>query len=183
MSPVAQSDHHAGRAALVALVGVVVLFVTLGLVTFALKGKNSPDLRIGDQTFHAGNSKKLAERIADTGPRLYGDVSGRKDRDMILQHLGIDPDTGWYAFLAAPIDKPRDCTWDWQAKQNRFRAKCDHSRTALADGAGLPQFKVTVRNGQVDVDLNADARTSTTTSPGTSTTVGATSTTDTTAGT
>lgn len=167
MSPVAQTDHHAGRAALVALIGVIVLFGTLALVTFALKGRNSPDLRIGDQTFHAGNAKQLAERIADTGkdggPRLYGDVSGRKDRDMILQHLGSDPDTGWSAFLAAPIDKPRDCTWEWQRARSQFRASCDHSRTAPADGAGLPQFKVTVRGGKVDVDLNAADRPSTTT--------------------
>ena len=38
-----------------------------------------------------------------------------------------------------------------------------------ADGAGLPQFKVTVANGRLDVDLNADAST-TTTSSSTSTT-------------
>ena len=37
MSPVERSGHHAGRAALVALVGVIVLFGTLGLVTLALK--------------------------------------------------------------------------------------------------------------------------------------------------
>ena len=158
MSPVESSGHHAGRAALVALVGVVVLFGTLGLITLTLKDRNSPDLQLGDQTFKAGRAEALAGRIAETGPRLYADVSGRKDRDMILQHIGDDPDSGWFAFLAAPIDKPRDCTWEWQADEEQFRARCDRSLTAPADGQGLPQFEVTVRNGQVDVDLNADAR-------------------------
>lgn len=167
MSPVERSGHHAGRAALVALVGVIVLFGTLGLVTLALKDRNSPDLQLGDQTFKAGRAETLAEGIADTGPRLYADVSGRKDRDLILQHLGTDPATGWHAFLAAPIDKPRDCTWEWQAHEEQFRAKCDPDLTAPADGTGLPQFRVTVVDGQVDVDLNADARptASTTSSP------------------
>ena len=171
MSPVERSGHHAGRAALVALVGVIVLFGTLGLVTLALKDRNSPDLQLGDQTFKAGRAETLAERIAETGPRLYADVSGRKDRDMILQHQGDDPKSGWSAFLAAPIDKPRDCTWEWQDDEDLFRAKCDPSLTAPADGTGLPQFEVTVVGGQVDVDLNADARTaaSSTTAPSSTT--------------
>jgi hypothetical protein len=163
VSPVERSGHHAGRAALVALVGVVVLFGTLGLVSWALSGRNSPDLQLGDQTFRAGRAGTLAERIAETGPRLYADVSGRKDRDMILQHVGDDPDTGWFAFLAAPVDQARDCTWEWQPDEDQFRAACDPSLTAPADGAGLPQFPVTVVDGQLDVDLNADSRPSTST--------------------
>ncbi|NLD77924.1 MAG: hypothetical protein GX643_14795 [Acidimicrobiales bacterium] len=167
MSPVERSGHHAGRAALVALVGVVVLFGTLGLVSVALSGRNSPDLQLGDQTFTAGRAATLAERIAESGPYLFADVSGRKDRDMILQHQGDDPETGWSAFLAAPIDEPRDCTWDWQPDEQIFRAKCDPDRTAPADGEGLTQFEVTVIDGKVDVDLNADARDEATTTTST----------------
>lgn len=168
MSPVDQSRNHVGRAATVALVGVVVLAVALGLVTLALGSRNSADLAIGDQTFQAGSAEKKAELIEESGPILYADVSGRKDRDMILQHIGDDPDTGWHAFLAAPIDKGRDCTWLWQPDEELFRAKCDRTLTAPADGKGLPQFKVTVKDGALDVDLNADARkqASTTTTTG-----------------
>ncbi len=168
MSPVDQSRNHVGRAATVALVGVVVLVVALGLVTLALGSRNSTDLAIGDQTFQAGSAEKKAELIDRSGPILYADVSGNKDRDMILQHTGEDPDTGWHAFLAAPIDKGRDCTWLWQPDERIFRAKCDKDLTAPADGKGLPQFMVKVTDGQLDVDLNADARTaaSTTTTGG-----------------
>ncbi len=158
MSPVDQSRNHVGRAATVALVSVVVLAIALGLVTLALGSRNSTDLNIGDQTFQAGNAEKKAELIEKSGPILYADVSGRKDRDMILQHIGTNPEKGWYAFLAAPIDQSRDCTWIWQADEELFRAKCDESLTAPADGKGLPQFPVKVIDGQLDVDLNAEAR-------------------------
>jgi len=158
VSPVDQSRNHVGRAATVALVGVVVLGIALGLVTLALGGRNSTDLNIGDQTFQAGSAEKKAELIAESGPILYADVSGRKDRDMILQHIGDDPAKGWHAFLAAPIDKARDCTWIWQPDEELFRAKCDEELTAPADGKGLPQFPVKVVDGQLDVDLNAEAR-------------------------
>src|SRR5690606_24760944 len=135
MSPVAPSgNNHVGRAALVAAVGIAVLFIGLWFVTLAIGDRNSPDLRLGDQTFNAGNAEKLARGIAADGPRLYGDVSGRKDRDMILQHIGDDPEEGWSAFLAAPIDKARDCTWEWQPDEDLFRAKCDPNLTAPADG-------------------------------------------------
>jgi len=158
MSPVDQSRNHVGRAAAVAFVGVFVLFVALGITTLALKDRNSADLGLGDQTFDAGKAEDKAELIAKTGPVLYADVSGSKDRDMILQHLGDDPNEGWYAFLAAPLDQARDCTWVWQPDDDLFRAKCDETLTAPADGKGLPQFEVTVTDGRIDVDLNADAR-------------------------
>ena len=164
MSPVDQSRGHVGRAAAVAAVGIVVLAIGLGVVTLLLSGRDSADVRLGDQTFQGGSTERLAREIAERGPIFYGDVSGRKDRDIILQHVGDDPDDGWYAFLAAPIDKARDCTWEWQGDEELFRAKCDESLTAPADGEGLPQFPVPVVDGRIDVDLNADARTSTTTS-------------------
>lgn len=163
MSPVDQSRNHVGRAAAVAGVGILVMAIGLGLVTLALGGRDSADVRLGDQTFKGGSTVRLAKEIDERGPIFYGDVSGRKDRDIILQHIGDDPEEGWYAFLAAPIDKARDCTWIWQAEEEIFRAKCDESLTAPADGAGLPQFPVRVEDGRIDVDLNADARTATTT--------------------
>lgn len=165
MSPVAQSSGHAGRALLVAAVGVIVVVAGLYLVSLAMSGRNSPSVHLGDQTFNGGSTERLAREIAKRGPILYGDVSGEKDRDMILQHLGSNHEKGWYAFLAAPDDKPRDCTWEWQADEHLFRAKCDKSLTAPADGKGLTQFKVTVSDGRIDVDLNADQRPTTTTKP------------------
>ena len=163
MSPVAPSGSHAGRALLVATVGVVVVLGGLFLASVVLSGRDSPDVRLGDQTFGGLNADRLAAEIAKRGPILYADVSGEKDRDIILQHLGTDPEKGWYAFLAAPDDKSRACTWQWQPDEELFRAKCDDTLTAPSDGKGLTQFAVTVKDGRVDVDLNADARRRTTT--------------------
>ena len=165
MSPVAPSGSHAGRALLVATVGVIVALGALFLASLALSGRNSPSVHRGDQTFNGGSTERLAGEIARRGPILYGDVSGEKDRDMILQHLGKDPEKGWYAFLAAPDDKPRNCTWQWQPDEQLFRAKCDKTLTAPADGKDLTQFKVVVSDGRIDVDLNADQRPTTTTKP------------------
>lgn len=161
MSPVAQSGNHAGRALAVATIGVLVLMGGLFLASVALGSRKSSDLGLGDSVFHGGDASTLAAEISDRGPIFYADVSGSKDRDIIVQHLGSNPNKGWYAFLAAPSDKPRSCTWQWQKKARHFRARCDHSRTAPANGAGLSQFPVTVHDGKLDVDLNADARPST----------------------
>ena len=168
--PVAPSSGHASRALLVSAVAIVVLGASLWLATVALGGRNSTDVRLGDQTFQGGDAEDLADEIADRGPILYSDVSGERERDMILQHLGDDPDERWYAFLAAPAEKARDCTWTWDEKQHLFRANCDESLTAPADGEGLKQFPVTVIDGRIDVDLNASARASTTTTSTTPTT-------------
>ena len=166
--PVAPSSGHASRALLVSAVSIVLLGGALWLATVALGGRNSTDVRLGDQTFQGGSTKRLAKEIADRGPILYSDVSGERERDMILQHLGDDPDEGWYAFLAAPADKARDCTWIWDGKEDRFHATCDPSLTAPADGEGLKQFPVRVSDGRIDVDLTASARATTTTTPTTS---------------
>ncbi|MBX3313354.1 MAG: hypothetical protein KF906_03450 [Actinobacteria bacterium] len=160
MSPVEQRGRgHVGRAATVSAIAVVLVFGGLWLVTLVLSDRNSPDLRIGDQTFTAGRTDAVAESIEKHGPLLLPDVSGRQDRNLILQHIGDDPETGWSAFLANPPDKDQSCTWEWQPDEELFRAKCDPTRTAPADGAGLEQFDVTVGDTIV-IDLNADARAS-----------------------
>ena len=157
MSPVAPSGNHAGRALVVATVSVIVLMGGLFLGSLALSSRKSSDLHLGDSTFQGGGAARLAAEIAQRGPIFYGDVSGEKDRDIILQHLGSNSNKGWYAFLAAPANKSRACTWEWQKQTQDFRAKCDHRLLAPANGAGLTRFPVTVESGKLSVDLNADA--------------------------
>ena len=172
MSPVAPSSGHAGRALLTGTVAVVVIMGGLFLAAKVYSGQPATKLRIGDQTFHGGSTKRLSKAITKGGPILYTDVSGTGGpdaRDIILQHLGENRDKGWYAFAAQPQGKHRTCTWQWQAAEHRFRAKCDRSLTAPATGAGQ-RYPVTVEDGQLDVDLNADTRPTTTTSTASTTT-------------
>ena len=132
MSPVAPSGNHAGRALAVATVSVIVLMGGLFLGSLALSSRKSSDLHLGDTTFQGGGAARLAAEIDQRGPIFYGDVSGEKDRDIILQHLGSNSNKGWYAFLAAPTNKPRACTWEWQKASARLPGKVRSS----TDGAG-----------------------------------------------
>lgn len=159
MSPVEPSGRgHVGRAALVSLVAIILVFAGLWLISITVGKRNSPDLRLGDQTFRAGNAEARAAEIERNGPILFSDVSGRQDRDLILQHLGDDPDEGWHAIAAQPIDRARDCFWDWQPEEEIFRATCDPSLTAPADGEGSTRYHVTIDDGAIEVDLNFEER-------------------------
>ncbi|MCB1031002.1 MAG: hypothetical protein KDA95_06655 [Acidimicrobiales bacterium] len=166
MSPVDQSRNHVGRAASVTLVAIVVLGGAMFLAAKLISpktGLGEGKVQLGDATFQGGSAERLSKEIAKGGPIFYGDVSGNKERDIILQHIGNDTDSGWYAFRAAPANKDRDCTWTWQPDEEIFRARCDESLTAPADGKGLQRYPVKVVDGRLDVDLNAEARTATTT--------------------
>lgn len=168
MSPVERSRGHAGRA--LAISGVAVAVILLGLwgaSVFASR-QDSLEVGLGDQTFQGGDADRLAREIDHRGPILYPDVSGAGDRDLILQHLGRDPERGWYAFRAQPPNEDRECTWEWQPDEEQFRARCDRSLTAPADGEGLDSYPVEVTDGELDVDLNRDRR-PTTTEPTTTT--------------
>ena len=171
MSPVERSGSHAGRALAVSGVGIAVVLLVLWGASVLTSRQDSFDVRLGDQTFQGGNAERLAEEIDERGPILYGDISDTgtsSTRDVILQHLGDDPEEGWYAFRAQPPDRDRECTWDWQPDEDLFRAECDASLTAPADGEGLESYPVEVVDGRLDVDLNFDRRETTTT---TSTTI------------
>ena len=117
-----------------------------------------------------------AAQIDEGGPILYADAAGG-DRDIVLQHLGDDPDSGWLAFAARPGGVSRECSIQWQAGPSGDPSDgvfllldgsgdetqaCD-GREFPADGEGLAQYPVTVADNRLDVDLNAADRASTTT--------------------
>ncbi len=170
MSPVARSQGHAGRALLVAAVGVAVaLGIAAGVAALANRG--SVDVKLGSETFADQDANDAAERVSEDGPILYADTAGG-DRDIVLQHLGDDPETGWIALAARPAGVSRACTIQWDADDEVFRLldssgdesdECDGSEYP-ADGGGLPTYPVTVdADGNLDVDLNAADRATSTT--------------------
>jgi hypothetical protein len=170
VSPVARSQGHAGRALLVAAVGVVVaLGIAAGVAALANRG--SVDVKLGSETFADQDADDAAERVAEDGPILYADTAGG-DRDIVLQHLGDDPETGWIALAARPAGVSRACTIQWDADDEVFRLldssggesdECD-GREYSAGGEGLPTYPVTVdADGNLDVDLNAADRATSTT--------------------
>lgn len=115
-------------------------------------------LSIGDQVFGPGNIDRLSEDIdREQTPLFFGDVAGG-DRDIFLQHIGDEPENGWFAFAVRPIDAPRDCFISWEADERQFSYNCD-DRTFPADGEGLFQYPVAVSPaGDITIDLNAADR-------------------------
>jgi hypothetical protein len=169
VSPVARSQGHAGRALAVAAAGVVVAIgVAAALAVLANRG--TVDVRLGSDTFAEHDAEDAARDIAENGPILYPDTAGG-DRDIYLQHFGGDPGEGWIAFAARPPGVSRACTLQWNGADEVFRlldsagkvsGECD-GREFPADGEGLPTYPVTVdADGNIDVDLNAADRTTST---------------------
>jgi hypothetical protein len=169
VSPVAQSRGHAGRALAVSAVAVgVLLAVAAGIAILASWG--TVDVKLGDEVFSGQDAERLADEIADRGPILYPDTAGGS-RDIVLQHRGDDPDEGWIALAARPPGAARQCTIQSRDRDEPFRlldpsgevtGACD-GREFPPDGEGLPQYPVTVRDGELDIDLNAADRQSSTT--------------------
>jgi hypothetical protein len=159
MSPVERRSSSATTTAV--LVGIAGVVAGLGLVWFmvnlASQGTESVQVRLGDDRFDAGNVDNRADSIADGGPVLFPDVAGRT-RDIYLQHLGDEPDEGWSAFSAQAVGKPRDCFLQWQADTADFE-DCDGDRyPADGDHPSLTSYPVSVEDGRLFVDLNAEFR-------------------------
>jgi len=149
--PVAESGSRAGRQAL-----LVALATDVGFGAGAF--------------FEAGNATDLAEAISEQGPLPLSDVAGGT-RDIILQHVGEDDETGWRAFAARPNNAGRHCVATWNSDDAIFELESQDAsieepcpdETYPPDGEGLDQLPVTVRDGVVTVDINAAERASTTT--------------------
>lgn len=152
MSPVAHSQRHAGRALLVAGIGVVVA-IGLAFAMSVLANRGTVSVNLGDDVFDAGDAEDLAESIAEENhPVIFSDVAGGT-RDIIVQHLGDQLKQGWYAFDARPPGTSRDCSLEWQPEEQHFIVPCS-DEVYPADGAGLPQYPVIVTDdGDVEVDL------------------------------
>jgi hypothetical protein len=169
--PVARGPRVDARSALVVgASGVVVALVILGIVLF-LASRDDIQVRLGDDRFQDYDAESGADEIASRGPILFPDPANR-GRDIYLQHLGDDPEQGWFAFDARPLGEGRDCFLQWEPETRTFvdNGRCSRAFTFPENGEGLPQYPATVNDdGKVVVDLNSAERATTTTSAGTPT--------------
>ena len=152
--PVAPGPRPSLRSAVV--VGLAGVAVALGLVLAALlltRTSGDVEIRLGDSDFRDLDTGRISAEIADRGPILFGDVADG-DLDIILQHLGGNPETGWLAFEARRPGQSRDCFFEWQPGEGLFANTCDPDDTADAAGTGLRHFSVAVVDGDVRVDIN-----------------------------
>jgi len=151
--PVAQTRGHAGKAVAIASVSVVLILV---VTFFVAQAANRGDVKInlGDERFNAGQSERLAREIDDGGglPFLYQDLVGR-DRNLFVNHLGDDADTGWVAFGAFDPDDP-SCAVQLDREAKVLVSACDADVTFPLGGRGLRFYPTTVEDGRVYVDIN-----------------------------
>ena len=140
----------------VIVVGLAGVAVALGLVLGVLlltRSGTGVEIRLGDRDFRDMETGRISAEIADRGPILFGDVAGG-DLDIILQHVGDDPETGWFAFEARRAGQSRDCSFRWRPEEADFVNTCDPDDIVDATGTGVRQFEVAVVDGDVRVEIN-----------------------------
>lgn len=162
------------RAVVVGAAGVAAGLVLVAVMVWLAGSSGQVEVRLGDRDFRELDAARISAEIAERGPVLFSDVAGGS-RDIILQHLGADPESGWLAFEARRAGQDRRCFFEWQADSEgesgdeastgdgsgeaegggRFVSSCDPSDVADARGTGLVQFPVSVVDGDVRVDINA----------------------------
>lgn len=161
MSPVERGPKVTARSAfVVGVAGVVVGLGLFGAVSCLANQGDVVEVRLGDDTFDAGDTERISAEIADRGPILYPDLVGGA-RAIYLNHLADDPDEGWVAFDAVQPGASDECVLEWNTGESVFVDPCDGDEFP-GDGAGLPQYPAEVQDDSVIVDLNAAFRATTT---------------------
>ena len=130
------------------ILGVVGVALGVGiLVGFSMLASDGTiDVNLGDREFHAGRVDSIADAIERDGPAFYRDAAGGS-KDIWLQHLGDDDETGWYA-VAARVSEDCTVTWDGVGFVD-----CEADEYP-PDGSGLTRYVVRVDDGRLYVDLN-----------------------------
>jgi hypothetical protein len=157
MSPVRESKARNPRSLVLAVGGVALGLLLVALLFIvaipSLTESGTVKVKLGTDTFGAGSAEDRAESIAANGPVIYPDVSGGT-RDIYLQHLGDDPNQGWYAFETRRPGQGRDCPLNWNSDEVHFVDACDGT-VVPADGTGLLSYPVVVNeDGNLVIDLN-----------------------------
>lgn len=151
--PVEQRDPRQTVKAVtlgVAAVGAAVGFLLL-VLWFTDRG--AVEIALGDDTFEAGRTDVIAEEIRENGPIQYADLIGGS-QNIILQHLGDDDSTGWYAFDLIRPGQPDECQLVWIDAAQVFRDSCDDTEIP-ATGLGQPSYPVEIEDGRISIDFRS----------------------------
>ncbi|MCP4434460.1 MAG: hypothetical protein GY812_03045 [Actinomycetia bacterium] len=122
-------EQRSGSSQLVAIgIGVITVIVAAaaawGLLSLASGGDGPVKIALGDEDFDAGQVNRLATQIAEEGPVLYSDVSGRgQNRPIWISHFGDDPKAGWYVFDAVAPGAPQGCFLWWSSEEILFEER------------------------------------------------------------
>jgi len=151
--PVEQRDPRQTVKAItlgLAAVGAAVGFLLL-VLWFTNRG--AVEITLGDDTFEAGRVDIIADAIREDGPIRYADLIGGR-QNIILQHLGDDDETGWYAFDLIRPGQPNECQLDWNQAAQAFVDSCDGT-SVPATGFGQPSYPIEIEDGRISIDFRA----------------------------
>ena len=132
----------------------IALGVGLVFAVVSLAGSDRIEVKLGDDDFNAGDADNLAAEIAERGPVPWAPLS--RNRSIWINHIGDNPESGWFAFDVQSPGASGDCVVDWDADRRLFVDTCDESLVYSATGEGLTQFGVWVDDGDLIVDVNAN---------------------------
>ncbi len=162
--------------------GIIAVILAIGLawgmLALASGGDGPVRIQLGDDEFDAGQAERLSRQIADDGPALFSDVSGRGQREpIVVNHFGDDPEVRWVSFPAVLPGASEGCFLTWNADRELFEERrppegggrgelgelCS-DRTASPNGEGLEQYGWQVDDdGNLIIDVRGDSGASTTT--------------------
>ena len=153
--PVASGPKITPLRAVVYSVVSIGLGVGLVFAVVSLAGSDQIEVKLGDDDFNAGDAENLAAEIAERGPVPWAPLS--RGRSIWINHIGSDPEKGWFAFDVQSPGATGDCVVDWNAERRLFVDTCDPTLVYSATGDGLTQFGVWVDDdGDLIVDVNAN---------------------------
>ena len=167
MSPVEKRTSGATIRAIFVLTFAMLALAMLVIWVLGIGDGEGVEFQLGDETFSPGDINNLARSIEADGPILWPDPGGF-DNDIIVQHLGEDPMSGWLAFAARPEGTERPCTLGWRADTEDFQVGWSTRDEELnpdcsgeifpADGGDQERFRVSVEeDGDLIVDLRDEA--------------------------
>ncbi len=140
--PVEQRDPRQTFKAVALGLGAVGAAVGFLLLVLWVTDRGGVEIALGDDVFEAGRVDVLAEEIDENGPIFYADLIGGR-QNIIVQHLGNDPTTGWYVFDLVRDGSTDDCQLEWVADRGKFRDVCDGTEFP-ATGFGQPTYAITI---------------------------------------
>lgn len=131
---------------------VMAVLLAGALVTVAVRfaARNPDKANLGSSVLSL-DAERVAREVRQRGPVLFKDPLNR-DREIYVQHLGPDPDTGWSAIGAYASRVDVECLLRWEQARRRFVDPCT-GRAYPADGRGLTTYPAPVTGGVVRIDL------------------------------
>lgn len=156
---------------------VIAVGLAWGMLRLASGGDGPVRIQLGDDEFRVGNAVRQARQIAEDGPAVYSDVSGRGQvQPIVVNHFGDDAAIRWVAFPAVAPGASEGCYLAWNDDLEVFEQRRAPEGAGKGDvgelcsdvtyppnGEGLEQFGWEVdEEGNLIIDVRGDDTTTTT---------------------